>query len=73
LQFKHLRRLLGASSVPNSKGTTIGKRSEPPEENPAATKLRPEKKEEEFSANPSKKTQQKKIPFQTVSFASIPF
>jgi hypothetical protein len=41
----------------------MGKRSEPGEENPAARKVRPEKKEEEFSVNLSKKIQRKKIPF----------
>jgi len=32
-----------------------------------------QKKEEDLSANPLKKIQRKKIPFQTVSFASTPF
>ena len=41
----------------------MGKRSETREENPAARKIRAEKKEEEFSANPSKKIHWKKIPF----------
>jgi hypothetical protein len=61
-----------ASSVPKSKGTSIGRPSETTEENPAGRRLRPEKKEEEFSANLSKKTQRKKIPFQTAGFVSLP-
>jgi hypothetical protein len=60
-----------ASSVPKSKGTTIGKPAEPTEENPAGTRFRTAKKEEEISANLLKKIQAKKIPFQIVSFASI--
>jgi hypothetical protein len=52
-----------ASSVPKSKGTSIGNRREPEEENPAARKIRGEKKKEEFSANLSKKIHRKKIPF----------
>jgi hypothetical protein len=45
------------------KGTSIGKRRETEEENPAARKVRKTKKEEEFLANRSKKIQRKKIPF----------
>ena len=41
----------------------MGKRSETGEENPTESKIRGEKKEEEFSANLSKKIQRKKIPF----------
>jgi hypothetical protein len=41
----------------------MGKRSETGEENPAARRVRTEKKEEEFSENLSKKIQWKKIPF----------
>ena len=55
------------------KETSIGRPSQKTEENPAGRRLRPEKKEEDFSANLSKKIQRKKIPFQTGSFASIPF
>lgn len=62
-----------ASSVPKSKGTSIGRPSETMEENPAGRKLRPEKKEEEFSANLLKKTQRKKIPFLVTRFASVRF
>ena len=61
-----------ASSVPKSKGTSIRPRRETAKENPAGRRLRVVKKEEDFSANPPKKTRRKKIPFQTVSFASIP-
>jgi hypothetical protein len=61
-----------ASSVPKSKGTTIPNRSEQAEENPPARRLKRAKKEEEFSANPSKKIQRKKIQFHIGSFASIP-
>jgi hypothetical protein len=59
--------------VPNAKGTSIGKPQEPTEENPAGRRLRCEKKEEESSANLSKKIHPKKILFLTVRFASIPF
>ena len=62
-----------ASSVPRSKGTSIGRPSETTEENPAGTKFRPEKKEEEFSANLSKKIPRKKIHFLATGFASIRF
>jgi hypothetical protein len=41
----------------------MGKRSETAEENPAARRVRAEKKEEEFSANLAKKIHWKKIPF----------
>ena len=47
----------------NKKGTSIGNWSRRTEENPAARKVRAEKKEEEFSANRSKKIHWKKIPF----------
>jgi len=62
-----------ASSVPKSKGTSIGKPGETTEENPAGRRLRPEKKEEEFSANPSKKNQGKKILFLATGFESVRF
>jgi hypothetical protein len=64
---------LAASSVPKSKGTIIGKRSEQAEEDPPARRLRTAKKEEEPSANRSKNIQRKKIHFQTGNFAPIPF
>jgi hypothetical protein len=62
-----------ASSVPKSKGTSIGRPSQTTEENPAGRRLRPEKKEEESSANLSKKTQRKKILFLATRFASVRF
>jgi hypothetical protein len=52
-----------ASSVPKSKGTSIGKRSEQAERNPPGRRLRTAKKEEGFSANLSKKIHRKKILF----------
>ena len=65
-QSHHLwRQLLPASRTGFWLSTT--------EENPAGRKLRPKKKEEEFSANLSKKTQRKKIPFLATRFASLPF
>src|SRR5260370_1692257 len=64
--------LSAASWVPKSKGTIIGNRCEEAEENPPGRRLRTAKKEEEFSENPAKKIQRKKIPFQIGSFASIP-
>jgi hypothetical protein len=57
----------------NGTGTRIGKHSDLAEENPPARRLNKVKKEEEFSGNRAKKTQGKKIPFLTVSFASVPF
>jgi hypothetical protein len=36
-------------------------------------KLKPQKKEQEFSMNHSKEIQREEDPFQTVSFASVPF
>jgi hypothetical protein len=47
----------------NEKEPSIENRGRRTEENPAARKVRAEKKEEEFSANLSKKIQRKKIPF----------
>ena len=41
----------------------MGKQAGKVEENPAARRIKAAKKEEEFSANPSKKIQRKKIPF----------
>jgi hypothetical protein len=43
------------------------------EEKPEGRKLREAKKEEEFSANFSKKIQRKKIHFQTARYEGIPF
>jgi len=59
--------------VPQATGTNTRRRRETTQENPTGRRLRSEKKEEEFSANPSKKIQRKKIPFQIVSVASVPF
>jgi hypothetical protein len=47
----------------NEKEPSIRNRSQRTEENPVARRIRAEKKEEEFSANLSKKIQRKKIPF----------
>jgi hypothetical protein len=52
-----------ASSVPKANGTKLPKAREPAEENPAARKIKTEKKEKEFSANSLKKIHRKKIPF----------
>jgi hypothetical protein len=54
---------VAASSIQKSKGTIIGEQGGTVEENPATRRIRAEKKEEEFSANLSKKIQRKKIPF----------
>jgi hypothetical protein len=43
------------------------------EENPPDRKLRPAKKEEDFSANALKKMPAKKIPFQIAGFDPFPF
>jgi hypothetical protein len=60
-----LRRL---HRVPNQGATTIGNRKNQAEENPLGRKLTPAKKEEDSSANASKKMPAKKIQFQTGTF-----
>jgi len=62
-----------ASSVPKSGRTNIGKRSKRAEENPPGRRLTPAKKEEDFSANVSKKRPAKKIHFQTGDFDPVLF
>jgi hypothetical protein len=54
--------------VPKSKGTNIQKRSKAGEKNPVERKLRPEKKEQEFSVNHSKKIQQQEDPISDHQF-----
>lgn len=65
--------LAAASSVPKSGGTSIGNRKNHAEENPPARKLKPAKKEEDFSANASKKMPANKILFQTGDFDPLRF
>jgi hypothetical protein len=55
--------MAGASLVPKLKGTKLGKESGPEKENPAARKVKTEKKEENSSTNPAKKIHRKKIYF----------
>jgi hypothetical protein len=62
-----------ASLVPESKGTNVGRHRGKGKKNQGGRRLREAKKEEEFSANFSKKTQRKKIHFQTARVAGVPF
>jgi hypothetical protein len=62
-----------ASLVPELKGTNVGRHRGEKEEKPGGRKLRKAKKEEEFSANPFKKIQGKKIHFQPARFEGVPF
>lgn len=65
--------LAAASSGSKSGATSIGNRKNQSEENPPGRTLTPAKKEEDFSANASKKMPAKKIQFQTGSFDLLPF
>jgi len=62
-----------ASSVPKSKGTSIGKPTESAERNPPGRRLKPEKKEEEFAVNLSKKSHGQEDPFLAARFVSVQF
>ena len=57
----------------NQQEPSIGNRKNQTEENPPGRKLKPAKKEEDFSANTSKKMPVKKIQFQAVDFDPLPF
>ena len=62
-----------ASSVPKAKEPVSDNRKKKTEENPVKRRLRMEKKEENFSVNPSKKMQRKKVPSHTARFAPVRF
>jgi hypothetical protein len=63
--------IAAASSVPKSKGTKYPKPRNREGRKSTRRKLKPTKKEEEFSGNLPKKIQTQKIPFQTVRFAPL--
>ena len=73
LQCKHFCRALGGFIGSTGNRNHYAKTAGDTGRKPTQRRLRPEKKEEEFSANLLKKIQSQEDPFQTVSFVSVPF